>query len=100
MTVCAKAIIKEFYKKTPKYSYFLGGSTGGQQALSLAQRFPKEYNGIFAGVHANNRTNLHTYFLWTYLCAHNNNGEALFSSEDVLKIYCLKIQLFYIYHYL
>jgi len=87
MTVCAKAIIKEFYGKAPDYSYFLGGSTGGQQAHSLAQRFPKEYNAIFAGVHANNRTQVHTYFLWNYVSAHNSKGEPLFSSEDVLKIY-------------
>lgn len=87
MTICAKAIIKEFYGKTPDYSYFLGGSTGGQQAHSLAQRFPKEYNGIFAGVHANNRTHVHTYFLWNYICAHNSVGDALFTPEDALKIY-------------
>lgn len=87
MTVCAKAIIEKFYGRKHSFSYFLGGSTGGQQALSLAQRFPKEYNGIFAGVHANNRTQLHTYFMWNYNCAHNSKGEAMFSSEDVLKIY-------------
>ncbi|MBQ4131173.1 MAG: tannase/feruloyl esterase family alpha/beta hydrolase [Clostridia bacterium] len=87
MTICAKAIIKEFYGKAPDYSYFLGGSTGGQQAHSLAQRFPKEYNAIFAGVHANNRTHVHTYFLWNFISAHNSKGEALFTSDDVLKIY-------------
>ncbi len=87
MTVCAKAIIKEFYKRAPEYSYFLGGSTGGQQAHSLAQRFPKEYNGIFAGVHANNRTHVHTYFLWNFISAHSSKGEPLFTSDDVLKIY-------------
>ena len=36
MTVAAKQVIKAFYGKSPVYSYFLGHSTGGQQALQEA----------------------------------------------------------------
>ena len=30
-------------------AYFAGCSTGGQNALMEAQRFPEDYNGILAG---------------------------------------------------
>ncbi|WP_206026209.1 tannase/feruloyl esterase family alpha/beta hydrolase [Roseimicrobium sp. ORNL1] len=64
MTVAAKDLIKAYYGKAPEYSYFNGGSTGGQQALQEAQRYPEDYDGIVANVPAHCRTPLHAYFLW------------------------------------
>jgi feruloyl esterase len=64
MTVVAKQVIKAYYGKAPEYSYFNGGSTGGQQALQEAQRYPEDYDGIAAGIPAHCRTPLHAYFLW------------------------------------
>ncbi|HSI09741.1 MAG: tannase/feruloyl esterase family alpha/beta hydrolase [Rariglobus sp.] len=64
MTVAAKQIITAYYGKAPEFSYFNGGSTGGQQALQEAQRYPEDYDGIFAAVPAHCRTPLHAYFLW------------------------------------
>ena len=46
MTVVGKAITKAYYGKSPRYSYFVGGSTGGRQGLMEAQRFPEDYDGI------------------------------------------------------
>lgn len=62
--VTGKEITKSFYGRAPEFSYFQGGSTGGQQALSLAQRYPGDYDGIIAGVPAHSRTALHAYFIW------------------------------------
>lgn len=64
MTLTAKQVIKAYYDKNPEYSYFNGGSTGGQQALQEAQRYPEDYDGIFANIPAHCRTPLHAYFLW------------------------------------
>ncbi|NBV25464.1 MAG: tannase/feruloyl esterase family alpha/beta hydrolase [Proteobacteria bacterium] len=64
MTVAAKQIVKAHYGKAPEFSYFSGGSTGGQQALQEAQRYPEDYDGIAAAVAAHCRTPLHAYFLW------------------------------------
>jgi feruloyl esterase len=64
MTVGAKQLVRTYYGKAPEYSYFNGGSTGGQQALQEAQRYPEDYDGIVANVPAHCRTPLHAYFLW------------------------------------
>lgn len=48
MTVVGKALTKAFYGKPPRYSYFVGGSTGGRQGLMEAQRFPEDYDGILS----------------------------------------------------
>ena len=85
MTIIGKEIVWNFYGKKPRYSYFVGGSTGGQQALSEAQRFPEDYDGIIAVAPANNRTMLHTYFLWNHRWL-RKDGRGIFSSEEVKKI--------------
>ena len=64
MTLAAKQVIQSYYGKGPEYSYFNGGSTGGQQALQEAQRYPDDYDGIVAAIPAHCRTPLHAYFLW------------------------------------
>ncbi len=66
MTASARQIVTSFYGKAPKYSYFNGGSTGGQQAMQEAQRYPDDYDGIVANIPAHCRTPLHAYFLWNY----------------------------------
>ena len=64
MTVVGKQIVKAHYGRDPELSYFSGGSTGGQQALQEAQRYPEDYDGVAAAVAAHCRTPLHAYFLW------------------------------------
>jgi feruloyl esterase len=45
----AKRLIAAYYGSGPARSYFEGCSTGGRQALILAQRFPEDFDGIIAG---------------------------------------------------
>jgi pimeloyl-ACP methyl ester carboxylesterase len=51
-TLAAKKLIKAYYGQEQKYSYFIGCSDGGREALMAAQRYPKDYNGIVAGAPA------------------------------------------------
>lgn len=83
MTTVSKKLIELFYKRPADYSYFVGGSTGGAQALAEAQRYPEDYDGIIAGVPANNRTLLHAYFLWNYQATHTAEGVDMFTEEQV-----------------
>ena len=49
VTDAAKHLIRDFYRRPARFSYFRGCSTGGRQALIEAQRFPNDFNGIIAG---------------------------------------------------
>jgi len=51
-TLAAKKLIKAYYGQAQKYSYFIGCSDGGREALMAAQRYPTDYNGIVAGAPA------------------------------------------------
>lgn len=50
----SKVILYYYYGKDPEYSYFLGCSRGGGQAMMEAQRYPGDFNGIVAGAPAYN----------------------------------------------
>ena len=76
MTVIAKAVVERAGDRAPLRSYFTGCSTGGQQALSEAQRYPADYEGIIAGAPGNNRINLIYGFLWSWLATHDASGNA------------------------
>ena len=58
MAVKAKAIVEAFYAKPAARAYFIGCSSGGYEGLIEAQRFPADYDGIVAGMPANNWTRL------------------------------------------
>ena len=76
MTTIAKIVVERANGRAPARSYFSGCSTGGQQALSEAQRYPADYDGIVAGDPGNNRINLIYGFLWSWLATHDADGAA------------------------
>ena len=43
-------ITERLYGARPRFSYFFGTSQGGREALTVAQRFPADYDGIAAEV--------------------------------------------------
>jgi feruloyl esterase len=45
----AKLLIRTYYGAGPSRSYFDGCSQGGREALTIAQRFPGDFDGILAG---------------------------------------------------
>lgn len=65
-TTTAKALYGRFYEAGPVYSYFTGCSTGGLEALAVAQRMGDQFNGISAGSPANNSAGLFTQAIWNH----------------------------------
>ncbi|HTQ35880.1 MAG TPA: tannase/feruloyl esterase family alpha/beta hydrolase [Steroidobacteraceae bacterium] len=46
----AQILIKRMYGSAPRYRYFVGTSQGGREALTVAQRYPSDYDGVAANV--------------------------------------------------
>ena len=84
MTVVGKQLTAYFYGQAPEYSYFAGGSTGGQQGLSEAQRYPEDYDGIICLSPAYDRVRLHSFFVWNWQQLHGRE-DAVFTPEQAKK---------------
>jgi feruloyl esterase len=84
MTVRGKEIVHAFYQQNAQKAYFDGCSTGGQNALMEAQRFPEDYNGILAGDAAFNRTHLHMGALALWQDTHATPGRFILPGQMTL----------------
>jgi feruloyl esterase len=71
MTVQAKALIAAFYGSAARYSYW-NGCSEGSQALSEAQRYPDDYDGILAGAPANATVHLQAGGNWISQAIHKD----------------------------
>jgi feruloyl esterase len=77
MTETAKLIVRDHQGRFAERSYFVGCSAGGHQALSEAQRYPDDYDGIIAGDPANNRIRQTFGFLYSWMATHGPDGKSL-----------------------
>ena len=46
----AMVIMERVYGERPRFNYYIGTSQGGREALTVAQRYPADYDGIVANV--------------------------------------------------
>ena len=70
MTLTAKAAIKAFYGRAPKYSYMDECGGGSIAALKEAQKYPDDYNGVVVGGFAAHLTH-HTFAqMWIWQATH------------------------------
>ncbi|MFN7933046.1 MAG: tannase/feruloyl esterase family alpha/beta hydrolase [Bryobacteraceae bacterium] len=68
----AKRVAEFYYGKRPARSYYNGCSTGGRQALILAQRYPEDFDGIVAGAPALNNVSNRLRAIATYQAVAKN----------------------------
>jgi feruloyl esterase len=81
-------IMKLYYGEPPKYSYFYGASEGGREGYTVAQRFPKDYDGVIAldpiinlvGTHIHDNATLTTLAKGGWM---NNNKIALLDKSTL-----------------
>lgn len=46
----AMVIVERVYGARPRFNYYAGSSQGGREALTVAQRYPADYDGVVADV--------------------------------------------------
>ncbi|HCE58683.1 MAG TPA: tannase/feruloyl esterase family alpha/beta hydrolase [Prolixibacteraceae bacterium] len=46
----AMVIMERVYGKRPAFNYYVGSSHGGREGLTVAQRYPNDYNGVISNV--------------------------------------------------
>ena len=95
-TNAAKTVIEAYYGADPEYSYFEGCSTGGNQGLTEAQRYPYDFDGIVAGdpVHFYQALNIsHVWKLqrmfrddFAGMLAYDTDGDGSFDSLKKLEM--------------
>ena len=60
----AMVIMQRLYGMKPTYNYYVGTSQGGREALTVAQRYPADYDGITAAVPIVNFSSLMLAPVW------------------------------------
>ena len=80
--LAARQILKSFYGKAPEFSYFMGCSDGGREALEEAQRYPTDFNGIVAGSPALYIAEAMEHFLWEAKYMTTATGGPMFDARS------------------
>jgi len=78
-TESAQLIVRDYAGRFSQHSYFNGCASGGHQALTEAQKFPDDYDGIIAGDPAADRIHEIIGYLWSWISTHNEDGSRILS---------------------
>jgi len=80
----AKKIIRAYYDGDPRYSYWVGCSTGGRQGLMEAQRYPEDFDGYVIGAPVLYLSGLQMKAIWNYQAAGPGPGEITPEKAELL----------------
>ncbi len=80
VALAATEVTTRFYGEAPVHRYFRGYSTGGDQALSEAQRFPGDFDGIIAGAPVSGGA---FPLVWSARQTLNDSGASLFDPAKI-----------------
>jgi feruloyl esterase len=88
LAMAAKAVIAKFYGTGPADSYFDGCSQGGHEALTEAQRYPRDFNGIVAGSPASIMTELNVFYqAWNAQANTAPDGSPVITPADLAPLH-------------
>lgn len=88
----AKAIIIAYYGRPASYTYYDGCSTGGREALMLAQRYPRDFNGIIAGAPASNLAPLALLNAWMVVSNTGPGGRQILAASKIPALHAAVIR--------
>jgi Tannase and feruloyl esterase len=89
----ARAVIAAYYGRPPAYSYYDGCSTGGREALMLAQRFPADFNGILAGSPVMNMAPQSAFFTtWMVRANTGPGGHQIVTAQNIPALHAAVIR--------
>lgn len=77
----AGVLVRTYYGQAAQYRFFLGGSEGGREALTMAQRYPENFEGVVSVVPVINWTGLFTTFY--NFGAIQRDGDGLLSAAEI-----------------
>lgn len=72
-----KALTRLYYGRPHEFAYWDGFSTGGRQALKIAQAFPGDFDGILVGAPAINWSRYHTAGLYAQVAMRQDLGKLI-----------------------
>lgn len=80
--VVTKALIALYYGRPARWSYYIGGSTGGGEGVEEAEFYPTDFNGIVARTPGNGYSHLIASFIWAGLPVAENPANALSAQQE------------------
>jgi hypothetical protein len=80
----AKKMIRAYYGAEPRYSYWVGCSTGGRQGLMEAQRYPEDFDGYVVGAPVLFLSGLQMKAIYNYQIAGTGPGQIKAEKSAVL----------------
>ncbi len=88
----ARAVITAYYGQPASFSYYDGCSTGGREALMLAQRYPRDFNGIIAGSPTSNLAPLTLLDAWLVDSNTNSGGHQILAANKIPALHAAVIR--------
>jgi pimeloyl-ACP methyl ester carboxylesterase len=88
----AKAVITAYYGRPASFTYYDGCSTGGREALMLAQRYPRDFNGIIAGAPASNLAPLALLNAWMVASNTGPSGHQILTANTIPALHAAVIR--------
>ena len=79
----ARAVITAYYGQPASFSYYDGCSTGGREALMLAQRYPGDFNGIIVGAPTSNLAPLALLNAWLVTANTGPGGHQILTAGQI-----------------
>ena len=81
----AVALTKLYYGNAPRRMYFVGGSTGGREAMMVVDRWPADYDGVLAAYAAWNQIESDLQYIRISQAMYAKGGHLPFEKTELLR---------------